>query len=92
VAYDTTHALNAAITSIGGKVEDKQALRRAIDTVKFDSLRDGFGMNTNQFPIQDMYETVVGKDAQGRWTGLYKSVAIERKKDSFAQDCHLPPP
>jgi branched-chain amino acid transport system substrate-binding protein len=92
VAYDSTRALNAAIASIGGKVEDKQALRKAIDTVKFDSLRDGFGLNTNQFPIQNMYETVVGKDAQGRWTGLYKGTAIERKKDSFAQDCHLPPP
>jgi branched-chain amino acid transport system substrate-binding protein len=91
VAYDVANLLNASLTDIGGKIEDTAALRKAIDTVKFDSVRDGFSFNTNQFPIQDMYETVVGQDAKGRWTGLYKGVAVEKKHDSYAQDCHLPP-
>ena len=91
VAYDTARLLAAAVATVHGNVEDKPAFRRALEGVKFDSVRGYFAFNSNHFPIQNMYETVIGQDAKGRWTGLYKGVAVEKIKDSYAKDCHLPP-
>jgi hypothetical protein len=47
-------------------------------------------MNTNHFALQDMYRAVVEKDPEGRWVSLYKDIAVERIKDSYYQDCHMP--
>ncbi len=91
VAYDTARLLAAAIAAVHGDIEDKPAFRRALEGVKFDSVRGYFAFNTNHFPIQNMYETVIGQDAKGRWTGLYKGVAAQQINDSYARECHLPP-
>ncbi len=39
----------AALDSIGGKIEDKPAFQKALETVKFDTVRPGFHFNTNHF-------------------------------------------
>ena len=90
-AYDTARLLAAAVAAVHGNVEDKPAFRRALEAVKFDTVRGYFAFNSNHFPIQNFYETVVGQDAKGRWTGLYKGVAVEKLKDSHAKDCQMPP-
>ena len=62
----TRHAIiDAALKSIGGKIEDKPAFQKAMETVKFDSVRGSFRFNTNHFPIQSMYSTVIVKEADG---------------------------
>ena len=58
--------LDAALKAIDGKIEDKAAFRKALETVKFDSVRTGFRFNTNHYPIQDFYLTEIAKDAKGR--------------------------
>ena len=90
IAYDVTHMLDSALKAIGGKIEDRKAFRVAMEGAKFNSLREGFSMNTNHFAIQDMYRAVVEKDPEGRWVSLYKDIAVERIKDSYYQDCHMP--
>ncbi len=91
VAYDTAHVILNAITAAGGKVEDKVAFRKALEAVKIDSVRGFFAFNSNHFPIQNLYETVIGQDAKGRWTGLYKGVAVQQIRDVYAKDCQMPP-
>ena len=53
-------------------------------------VRGNFAFNTNQFAIQNMYLTTVGKDEQGRLTGLLKGVTVENIKDGYAKDCQMP--
>jgi hypothetical protein len=54
-AYDVALLVDAAVKQIGGKVEDKDALRKALREAKFDATRGKFRFNKNNFPIQDYY-------------------------------------
>lgn len=91
VAYDTARLIAAAVTAVHGDIENKPAFRRALEGVKFDSVRGSFAFNTNHYPIQNMYETVIGRDAQGHLAELYKGVAVQNVHDSFASQCVMPP-
>jgi branched-chain amino acid transport system substrate-binding protein len=72
------------VKQIGGKVEDKDALRKALHEAKFESTRGKFRFNRNNFPIQDYYLREVYKDAIGRITN--KTVG---KVFSDFQDVHV---
>ena len=64
--YDTAMLIDSAVKAVGGKLDDKDALRAAIKAAKFDSVRGDFKFNTNQYPIQNYYLREIQKDAQGR--------------------------
>ncbi|MDE2364209.1 MAG: ABC transporter substrate-binding protein [Hyphomicrobiales bacterium] len=84
VAYDTARILDVAATAIGGKIEDKAAFRKALETVKFTSLRGNFAFNANHYPIQDFYLAQIAKDAKGR-----PVMAIREKIDTGHQDAYV---
>jgi branched-chain amino acid transport system substrate-binding protein len=84
VAYDTARIIDAAATAVGGKVEDKAAFQKALENVKFTSLRGNFKFNTNHYPIQDYYLTEIVKDAKGR-----PVMAMREKIDSDHQDAYV---
>ena len=50
---------------VKGKLEDGDALRKALKAAKFDSVRGPFKFNTNQYPIQNYYVRTVGTDGKG---------------------------
>lgn len=89
-AYDGARLLNAALTSIGGKIEDKAAFRKAMETVTFDSVRPGFRLNTNHHPIQDFYLTQIEKDDKGRPIMAMREVIVKQHPDSFVDKCKMP--
>jgi branched-chain amino acid transport system substrate-binding protein len=88
-AYDAARLLDAAIKQAGGKVSDKEALRKAIREAKFDSVRGAFKFNTNHFPIQDFYllETVRAPD--GKLRQVTRSKVFENHADVYAKDCAM---
>lgn len=88
-AYDTVLLLNAALKSINGKIEDKKAFRKAMETVKFNSIRGHFKFNTNHFPIIDFYNSVIEKDAKGRLVNALKGVIVRGLADSYASQCKM---
>lgn len=88
-AYDGARILDAALTSIGGKIEDKAAFRKALENVKFDSLRGHFRFNTNHYPIQDSYLAEIVKDAKGRPTMKKLELIKADQADSYASQCHM---
>jgi branched-chain amino acid transport system substrate-binding protein len=90
VAYDTMRAIDAAATSIGGKIEDKAAFQHALETVKWDSVRGTVTMNTNHFPKQDMWKVVVVKDGKGQIVTKSEGRVAEQIPDIYAQDCKMP--
>ena len=88
--YDAAQLMNAAVRDVKGKIEDKQAVRKALKAAKFDSVRGAFKFNTNQFPIQDYYLRVIGKDSQGRITNKTLSTIFKDHGDAYAAECKMP--
>ena len=88
--YDTAVLIDSAVKKVKGKVEDKDAFRRAIAAADFKSVRGAFKFNTNQFPIQDFYLRVVRKDERGRVTNRLMGKIFTNHQDSFVGQCKMP--
>src|SRR5262245_30729438 len=61
-SYDAALLLDAGIKAVGGKLEDKDALRAAFRKADFRSVRGLFKYNSNHFPIQNFYLRQVVKE------------------------------
>ena len=88
--YDTAQALDAAVRDVKGKIEDKAALRKALEAARFSSVRGSFRFNNNHYPIHDIYMRLVVKDAQGRITNRTIGTAVKNFADPFAGQCKMP--
>jgi branched-chain amino acid transport system substrate-binding protein len=87
--YDTAMLMDSAIREVKGKVEDTDALRRALKAAKFQSVRGAFKFNRNHYPIQNYYLRVVGKDAQGRLVNKTLATVFKDHGDAYVQDCRM---
>jgi branched-chain amino acid transport system substrate-binding protein len=88
--YDAARLIDGAVKTVGGKLDDKAALRRALEGAKFESVRGEFKFNTNHFPVQDYYLREVVKDAQGRVTNKTVGKVFDNHADAYAGDCKMP--
>jgi branched-chain amino acid transport system substrate-binding protein len=88
--YDAALLINAAVRDVKGKLEDREAMRKALKAARFDSVRGAFRFNTNQYPIQNYYVRTVGSDGKG---GLInKSIGepiLKDHGDAYAAECKM---
>jgi len=89
--YDAARLMDAAVREVKGKVEDKAALRKALETVKFESVRGPWSFGANHFPVQDYYLREVIKDDQGRITNKLVGKVFENHVDAWAGECQMKP-
>ncbi|MBN8938433.1 MAG: ABC transporter substrate-binding protein [Rhizobiales bacterium] len=89
--YDAARLIDAALKSIGGRIEDKAAFQRALETVTFDTVRGRFRFNTNHFPIQDFYLNEIVKDERGRLVMGLRERIIADYPDAYAGECRMRP-
>src|SRR3989454_3958155 len=87
--YDAALLIDAAVRDVKGKVEDTEAVRKAMKAGKFESVRGSFKFNRNQFPIQNYYLRVVGKDSQGRLVNKTIDTVFKDHGDAYVQDCPM---
>jgi len=87
--FDTALLIDAAVREVKGKVEDTDALRKAMRNAKFQSVRGAFKFNRNHYPIQNYYLRVVGKDAQGRLVNKTLATVFKDHGDAYVQDCKM---
>jgi branched-chain amino acid transport system substrate-binding protein len=87
--YDTALLIDSAVREVKGKVEDVEALRKAMKAARFESVRGAFKFNRNQMPIQNYYLRVVGKDAQGRLVNKTIGTVFKDHGDAYVQDCKM---
>jgi branched-chain amino acid transport system substrate-binding protein len=87
--YDTARLMDAAVRDVQGKTEDKDALRRALQAARFESVRGAFKFNTNQYPVQSYYLREVVKDAQGRITNKTVGKVFDAHADAYASECKM---
>lgn len=88
-AYDAARLIDAAVRQIGGKVEDKEALIKALASAKFNSVRGPFKFNNNHFPIQNFYATEIAKDNSGALIESQRGVILKDDKDGFYRECPM---
>ena len=87
--YDAAMLIASAVVATGGKLDDKDAFRAALEKANFQSVRGKFRYNTNHFPIQDFYAQEVVKDAQGEYTMKTISTVFTDMKDVFYEKCSM---
>jgi branched-chain amino acid transport system substrate-binding protein len=89
--YDAALLINAAVRDVKGKIEDQEAVRKALRAAKFESVRGAFKFNSNQYPIQNYYVRTVGSDGKG---GLInKSIGepiLKNHGDAYVDQCSMP--
>ncbi|MET3440398.1 branched-chain amino acid transport system substrate-binding protein [Variovorax paradoxus] len=88
-AYDVLMAMDAAVRDVGGKVADRPALLKAIKAARYKSVRGDFSYGTNNFPIQNYYLRVIGKDASGRITNKVIGTVLQNYQDSSSAKCAM---
>jgi branched-chain amino acid transport system substrate-binding protein len=88
-AYDAARLIDAAVRQINGKVEDKEALIKALASAKFESVRGPFKFNNNHFPIQNFHATEIAKDSSGTLIESNRGVILKDDKDGFHQECPM---
>jgi branched-chain amino acid transport system substrate-binding protein len=87
--YDAAMLIASAVVATGGKLQDKDAFRAALEKANFQSVRGKFRYNTNHFPIQDFYAQEVVKDAQGEFTMKTLGNVFTDMKDIFYEKCPM---
>jgi branched-chain amino acid transport system substrate-binding protein len=87
--YDTAQLIDSAVRKVKGRIGDKEALRKALLAADFKSVRGDFKFNRNQFPVQNYYLQVVGKDGSGRLVQKTMGTVLTARGDAYVQDCHM---
>ena len=89
MAYDTLMAMDAAVRDVGGKLEDREAVLKALKNPSFASVRGAFQYGANNFPVQNYYLREVGKDAEGRLTNKLVGTVLEQHQDAYVSECKM---
>ena len=87
--WDTAMLIDAAVRDVKGRIEDVEAVRKAMKAAKFESVRGAFKFNRNQMPIQNYYLRVVAKDSQGRLVNKTIGTVFKDHGDAYVQDCKM---
>jgi branched-chain amino acid transport system substrate-binding protein len=88
-AYDSILLIKSAVDATGGNLKDKDALRAALKSADFDSVRGRYTYGNNHMPIQNFYLREVVEDSEGRWTTKIVSTVYENHQDPYASQCKM---
>ena len=87
--YDAALLMDAAVREVKGRIEDKEALRKALEAKRFKSVRGDFRFNSNHYPVQNYYLRVIGKDASGRITNKSMGTIFTSHADAYVGQCRM---
>src|SRR6204780_1050757 len=86
-AYDAALLIDSAVKAVKGDLTNKDAVATALKKADLTSLRGGFKLNTNGYPIQNFYLTKVAKRPDGKYQTEIVQTVFENYGDSYAKDC-----
>jgi branched-chain amino acid transport system substrate-binding protein len=87
-SYDAGLLIDGALKAVGGKTDNKDALRAALAKAPFTSLRGNFKFGTNHYPVQDFYQVKVVQVGDKFATSIDKKVFTDYT-DPHAKDCGM---
>lgn len=88
-SYDSLMLINSAMDKVGGDMSDRNAVRAALRTADFDSVRGKIKYGNNHFPVQNFYLRQVVKDSDGKYTTKIVQTVYENHQDTYAKDCKM---
>jgi branched-chain amino acid transport system substrate-binding protein len=88
--YDAANLINSAVVATKGKIDDKNAVRKAMEKADFKSVRGNFKLGPNHIPIQNFYLQDVVKNAEGKLVLKTMATIVENNQDRFVNECHMP--
>jgi branched-chain amino acid transport system substrate-binding protein len=89
LGYDAVKLIDSAVKDVGGKIENKDAVRAALRKANFESVRGSFKFNNNHYPIQNLYIMEVKKDDKGALKAVLKDTAVKDWQDPYHQECPM---
>jgi branched-chain amino acid transport system substrate-binding protein len=88
--YDAALLIDAAVRDTKGRLEDKDAVRKALKAARFESVRGPFKFNANQYPIQNYYVRTVGSDGKGGLINKsFNDPILKNHGDAYVQSCTM---
>lgn len=87
--YDAAMLIDGAVRQVNGKIEDKEAFRKAMKNAQFASVRGDFKFNNNNYPIHDIHMRQVIEDEQGNVRNKLISTVLKNHSDLFAKQCPM---
>lgn len=87
--YDAAMLMDSAVRGVKGKIEDKDAMGKAIKAANFKSVRGDFKFNSNHYPVQNYYARIISKDGQGRVTNKTLSPVFTNHPDAYVASCKM---
>ena len=88
-AYDAINFIAGAVEAVKGDLSNTDALREAMMSVPYKSVRGTYTYGSNHFPVQNFYlrEVVEGED--GNWTHKVVQTVFENHTDPHAENCKM---
>ncbi len=86
-SYDTIMLIKSAVDAVNGDTSKMDAMRKAMKSASFPSVRGKFTYGNNHMPIQNFYLRKVVKDADGVWTTKITKTVYKNHQDVYAKDC-----
>ncbi len=86
-AYDAPRLIAAAVRKVGGRVDNKLALVKAMRKVKYDSIRGPYRYNVNGIPIQNFYKRAVVPGPAGKAIIRTQGIVFSDHKDAYWRKC-----
>lgn len=88
-AYDTAHAIGAALRAAGGDDSKTNVIRTAMRKADFKSVRGNFKFGPNQYPVQDWYLMKVERASDGKLAIDTKERVVKDYGDPFSAKCKM---
>jgi len=88
-AYDSAMLIRSAVESTDGDLEDRDALRKALEAAAFDSVRGAFTYNSNHFPIQSFFLREVVRAEDGTYSTRVVDTVYTEHRDPYAAECPM---
>jgi branched-chain amino acid transport system substrate-binding protein len=89
-SFDAAQLIGSALKKTGGKVDDKDALRKALEAADFASVRGEFRYQPNHFPVAGFFRADVQAGADGKVAFVNKGpifADLSKVSDQYAAQC-----
>ena len=88
--YDAAQLIGAAVRDVKGRLDDQEAVRKALRAARFESVRGPFKFNANQYPIQNYFVRTVGSDGKGGLINKsFSEPILKDHGDAYVQQCAM---
>lgn len=88
-SYDAIRMIDGAARKLNGDLSDKDALRAALKSVPYDSVRGPYTYGNNHVPVQNFYLLSVTSEADGTMVQHAGPAVLTNHRDPYADQCAM---